>query len=111
MARESVEAKGRRYLTEGRLRVVLVDGERIEARVRGSEVEHSVGYQRGGWWCDCDAHWFGRRCSHLAALQLVTVWPSRERLAGARQESAGRDGSCARVGSVRCGPRGRRIAR
>ena len=49
MARESVEAKAVRLLAEGRLRVVLVDAERVEARVRGSEAEHSVGYQRGGW--------------------------------------------------------------
>jgi hypothetical protein len=90
MAREILDAKARRLLAEGRLRVVLVDGERIEARVHGSEAEHSVGYERGGWWCDCQAHWFGRRCSHLAPLQLVTVRPSRERLAGARQESAAR---------------------
>jgi uncharacterized Zn finger protein len=91
MARESMEAKAVRLLAEGRLRVVLVDGERIEARVRGSEADHSVGYQRGGWWCDCEAHRFGRRCSHLAALQLVTVRPAREQAAaGAWRASAGR---------------------
>jgi hypothetical protein len=77
MPRETLEAKAGRLLAEGRLRVVLVDAERIEARVRGSEAEHSVGYQRGGWWCDCEAARFGRRCSHLAALQLVTVRPVR----------------------------------
>jgi hypothetical protein len=93
MARESVEAKAVRLLAEGRLRVVLVDGERIEARVRDSEADHSVGYQRGGWWCDCEAHRFGRRCSHLAALQLVTVRPAREQAtAGAWRASAGRTG-------------------
>ncbi len=34
MVRETLEAKALRLLAEGRLRVVLVDGERIEARVR-----------------------------------------------------------------------------
>jgi hypothetical protein len=85
MTRQTLQDKAVRLLAEGRLRVVLVDAERIEARVRGSDAEHSVGYQRGGWWCDCEAHRFGRRCSYLAALQLVTMRPSRERpAAGAR---------------------------
>jgi hypothetical protein len=76
MIREPLDAKALRYIREGRLRVVLVDGERIEARVRGSDAEHVVGYRRGGWWCDCQAHRFGRRCSHLHALQLVTIRPN-----------------------------------
>jgi hypothetical protein len=79
MTRQTLAEKAVRLLVEGRLRVVLVDAERVEARVCGSEAEHSVGYERGGWWCGCKAHRFGRRCSHLAALQLVTVRPSRER--------------------------------
>jgi hypothetical protein len=93
MTRETLDAKALRYIREGRLRVVLVDAERIEARVRGSEAEHSVGYERGGWWCDCEAHRFGRRCSHLAALQLVTVRPAREQAAaGAWRAPTGRTG-------------------
>jgi hypothetical protein len=63
MARESVEARAVRLLAEGRVRVVLVDGERIEARVRGSEADHSVGYQRGGWWC------------HTGSGGAVATWP------------------------------------
>jgi len=95
MARETLEAKAVRLLAEGRLRVVLVDGQRIEARVLGLGAEHSIGYQRGGWWCDCEAHRFGRRCSHLAALQLVTVRPSREQAAaGASAASAGGRTGC-----------------
>jgi hypothetical protein len=90
MARETLDAKARRLLAEGRLCVLLADAERIEAKVRGSKTEHSTGYQRGGWWCDCEAHRFGRRCSHLAALQPVTVRPSREQaVAGAWAASAG----------------------
>jgi hypothetical protein len=90
MARETRDAKALRLLAEGRLRVVLVDGERIEARVRGSEAEHSVGHQRGGWWCDCEAARFGRRCSHLAALQLVTVRPVRGHLAACSRRASPR---------------------
>jgi len=90
MPRETLEAKALRLLAEGRLRVVLVDGQRIEARVRGSEADHSVGYQRGGWWCDCEAHRFGRRCSHLAALQLVTVRPAREQAAAGASRASPR---------------------
>ncbi len=82
MAPDSLEMKAVHLLAEGRLCVLLVDAEQIEARVRGSEAEHSTGYRRGGWWCSCEAHRFGRRCSHLAALQLVTVRQSRGRLAG-----------------------------
>src|SRR6266498_1695710 len=78
MTRETLDAKALRYIREGRLRVVLVDTEHIEARVRGTDTEHVTGYERGGWYCDCQAHQFGRRCSHLAALQLVTVRPERE---------------------------------
>src|SRR6266508_1854123 len=69
MARETLEAKALRLLAEGRVLVLLVDA------------EHMAGYRRGGWWCDSEAHRFGRRCSHLAALQLVTVRPVRERSA------------------------------
>jgi len=83
MACESLDAKALRLLAEGRLCVLLVDAERIEARVRGSDAEHSTGYRRGAWWCACAEYRSGRRrCSCLAALQLVTVRPARGRLAG-----------------------------
>ncbi len=81
MPRETLEAKALRLLAEGRVLVLLVDAERIEARVRGSDAEHMTGYRRGGWWCSCEAARFGRRCAHLAALQLVTA--RRERVAAA----------------------------
>jgi hypothetical protein len=91
MPRETLEAKALRLLVEGRLLVLLVDAEHIEARVRGSDAEHVTGYRRGGWWCSCQAHRFGRRCSHIAALQLVTVRPVRERpAADASRAAAGR---------------------
>lgn len=79
MSRESLEQKAQRYLRESRVRVVWVDQERIEARVRGTEAEHVVTYERGGWACTCRAAEHGRRCAHLAALQYVTVRPTRDR--------------------------------
>jgi hypothetical protein len=39
--------------------------------MRGTDTEHITGYQCGGWYCDCAAYQHGRRCSHLAALQLI----------------------------------------
>jgi hypothetical protein len=91
MPRETLESKALRLLAEGRLCVLLVDAEHIEARVRGSDAEHLTGYRRGGWWCSCEAHRVGRRCSHIAALQLVTVRPLRERpAAGCRRAAAER---------------------
>jgi hypothetical protein len=79
-ARESLQEKALRLIRDGRLVVTLVDGERVEAHVRSSSTdgEHLVGYRRGGWYCDCEAHRFGQRCSHLAALQLVARRPTRE---------------------------------
>jgi uncharacterized Zn finger protein len=72
MPLESAESKGRRYLTEGRLLVRSVQPGGIRAICRGSGEYHRVGYERGGWFCTCPA--LGR-CSHLVALQLVTVRP------------------------------------
>ena len=77
MSRDSIQAKALRRLGERRLRVIPVDGHRIEARVRGTDAEHVTGHQRSGWSCDYQAHQHGRRSSHLAALQLVGVLPSR----------------------------------
>ncbi len=74
MPREGVEAKGRRLLAEGRLVLDLVDREVdvVRATCRGSGALHRLGYElrRGGWYCDCAAR---SRCSHLVALELVTV--------------------------------------
>jgi hypothetical protein len=77
VSRESLREKALRYIADGRLQVVWVDRERVEAHVR-SDTTHTVGYQRGGWRCDCEAHRYGQRCSHLAAVQLVCRRPTRE---------------------------------
>jgi uncharacterized Zn finger protein len=74
MTRENAEAKGRRYLTEGRL-LMLSAGERIEARCRGNGEFYRLGYERGAWYCTCPAV---GKCSHLVALQLVVMVSPRE---------------------------------
>ncbi len=74
-ARESVEAKARRYVVEGRLVVTKVDGDLVTAQCRGSGEVYELGHQPGrGWFCSCDSR---RGCSHLVALQLVTVRRTR----------------------------------
>jgi uncharacterized Zn finger protein len=71
--RENVDAKGRRYLTEGRLRVAQIDSRTIEATCLGDGAElYVLGYRAGRWWCNCAAR---TKCSHITALQLVTVRP------------------------------------
>lgn len=71
--REDAYAKGRRLLVEGRVRLVSVNGGRVEARVRGdSAAAYRVRHVPGaGWACTCPAT--SRRCSHVLAVQLVTV--------------------------------------
>jgi hypothetical protein len=68
--RENAERKSRRYLAEGRLTIERVDGAGIRATCRGSGAVYRLGYQNARWFCDCPA--LGR-CSHLLALQAVTV--------------------------------------
>jgi uncharacterized Zn finger protein len=70
MTRESADAKGRRYLTEGRLHVRRVTGDAVEATCRGGDRYYRLGHDPArGWWCDCAAR--TGRCAHLTALQLV----------------------------------------
>lgn len=69
MPRENAEAKGRRYLLEGRLVVERVAGGEIRARCRGGGAVYELGLERGEWFCSCPAL---TTCSHLIALQLVT---------------------------------------
>jgi uncharacterized Zn finger protein len=74
MPRESAEAKGRRYLTDGRLIITRVDETGVTATCRGMGEVYNVSYRRGGWMCECPAR---GRCAHLVALMLVTVAPPR----------------------------------
>lgn len=69
--RESVHAKARRYITEGRLLITEVGQDRISALCRGDGAIYDLGYRGTEWHCNCPA--MTRRCSHLTALRLVTV--------------------------------------
>ena len=74
MPREDAATKGRRMLSEGRLTVErLSSNGLIVARCRGdSGAVYALGFDpdKGEWRCVCPAK---GRCSHLVALQLVTV--------------------------------------
>jgi len=74
----SIEEKGRRLLSEGRLTLLEVDGDRIKAECRGdSAAVYDTGFseERGEWYCSCPAR---SKCAHLVALQLVTVRNRKE---------------------------------
>lgn len=72
--RENAASKARRYLTEGRLHVLLVHGDRIYAECRGDGAVWHPCYVRGTWRCDCPAG-AAHRCAHLQALRLVCTEP------------------------------------
>jgi hypothetical protein len=68
---ENAEARGRRYLVEGRLVITRIDAKGIVATCRGSGMVDDVTWFAGsGWRCTCPAR---STCVHLHALQLVTV--------------------------------------
>ena len=72
MTRESIESKARRYLGEGRLVVTRVLGDQVDAVCQGKTGTYDLGHSPGrGWWCSCPVR--TDRCSHLAALWLVTI--------------------------------------
>jgi hypothetical protein len=72
MTRETIEAKARRYLGEGRLVVTHVLGDNVTAACQGETGTYDLGYTTGrGWWCSCPVR--TDRCCHLAALWLVTI--------------------------------------
>ena len=74
MPREDAGGKSRRLLAEGRVTIRTVTPDRITASVRGdSAAIYRVGWEPSGWYCDCPA--LGRRCSHVRAVQLVTLEP------------------------------------
>jgi hypothetical protein len=74
VTRETIEAKARRYLGEGRLVVTAVDGDLVTAVCRGQGEQYDLGHdprRPGGWWCSCPVR--TGKCAHLLALQSVTV--------------------------------------
>lgn len=78
---ENLEQKGKRYVIEGRLRIERFEPSGlIVASCRGTGATYSLGYDpaRREWRCTCAVERGGkrnRRCSHLAALQLVVDEP------------------------------------
>jgi uncharacterized Zn finger protein len=71
--RERAEQKGRRYLTEGRLRILSLSERFISAECRGDGAIYLLASDAGGWSCSCPA--VSDHCAHLIALRLVTVRP------------------------------------
>ena len=80
---ENAATKARRLLTEGRVTVLRVDRDVVDASVRGDSaaVYHVSHDPTRGWRCDCPA--YRSCCSHVKAVQLVVVLPnSRSALSG-----------------------------
>lgn len=75
MPNENARAKGQRLLTEGRLTITKLHDAVIAAECKGDSGEiYTLGYHpRTGWLCRCPAR---GTCSHLRALQLVTIKPT-----------------------------------
>jgi uncharacterized Zn finger protein len=73
MTDETIAAKAGRYLTEGRLTVLAVNGDHVTAVCYGGhDAIYQLGHDPGrGWHCSCPVR--SGRCSHLTALQMVTV--------------------------------------
>lgn len=77
MPREDAAAKARRLLAEGRVTVRTITTDQIVAEVRGDSARaYSTRWDPGGWHCDCDAL---SRCSHVRAVQLITLEPKETR--------------------------------
>jgi hypothetical protein len=74
MTREDAATKARRYITEGRLHVLLVHRDRIIAECHGDGAIWHPTYVRGAWRCNCPAGG-ARNCAHLRALRLVVSEP------------------------------------
>lgn len=76
--RENVTVKADRLLVSGRLAVQWVDTHEIRAACRGDSGElYAVSYTPDtGWTCNCPAL---SRCSHIIALQRITIVPSPRR--------------------------------
>ena len=72
-ARETVDAKARRFLATGRLTVLHRDGDHVVAQCVGDTGTYRLGHdpaRLGVWSCSCPAT---ARCSHTVALMLVVI--------------------------------------
>lgn len=70
---EPVPLKASRLAGSGRITLRTLADDLVVARVRGDSARvYSTGWDPSGWWCTCAAQ---RRCSHIAAVQLVVLEP------------------------------------
>lgn len=70
--RETADTKARRLLTSGAVTLMAVSPPRIIAHVTGDHDRYQVAWTPVvGWVCECPD--LQRRCSHLQAVQLVTL--------------------------------------
>jgi hypothetical protein len=76
--RETIAAKGARYLVEGRLIVRTVDEHAgvLEADCRGNGSVYALGRDDSGWFCSCPAR---GDCAHLEALRRVVAVEPHQR--------------------------------
>lgn len=75
-SRATVEAKAIRILLERRLTILAVNKTRVIAECRGnSDRTYHLGWTHDRWHCHCDSK---GKCSHLTALQMVTMRPEPE---------------------------------
>ena len=71
---ETVEAKARRLLADGRCQVRWATDEIVVAAVLGATALYEVRWSRlAGWSCSCPE--FRGRCSHIEAVRVVTMRP------------------------------------
>jgi uncharacterized Zn finger protein len=71
VSRETVDAKARRYLAEGRVRIRIVGPNRVSAEVYGTDgAIYRSGLDESGWRCNCPAR---KECCHISALKLATA--------------------------------------
>lgn len=72
MSRENAQAKGRRYVGEGRLVLTALGPRSVAGTCRGDGAVYRLGWTPArGWWCTCPAK--TDRCAHLSACRLVTA--------------------------------------
>ncbi|MCH7667575.1 MAG: hypothetical protein IIC71_00005 [Acidobacteria bacterium] len=68
---ETTESKAKRLLATGHLTVRSLTVDTIAATIIGDHGTYKVGCDPSGWHCDCPAR--TRTCSHITALQTVTL--------------------------------------
>ena len=72
--REQAQSKAARLVGAGRVTLRRLEQDLIVAKVRGDSARiYSTGWEPSGWWCTCPASM--QRCSHVRAVQLVTLEP------------------------------------